>query len=89
MAKVPLVFVEWDDAWGDKEDEVTLESVASSHKPTKVLTVGWLVYEDEAGISIFNETYEGKYRGRTFIPRGMNPKVIPVKKSRKKKEAPQ
>jgi hypothetical protein len=93
MADFPLVTVEWNDAWGSKDDEVTLEDVASSHKPTIVRTIGWLVYEDAEGVSVFNETYEGKYRGRTFIPRAMiRPDgiqlIVPRKRARKPKSPP-
>jgi hypothetical protein len=88
MIDFPLVCVMWDDAWGSKEDEVTLEDVGLSHKPTIVTTVGWLVHQDDAGLSIFNEKYENKFRGRTFIPAALVKSVTPVIKPRKRKEVP-
>lgn len=78
-----LVAVEWNDAWHNKEDEVKLEDVATSHIPTRVTTVGWLLLNDDEGVSVFNETYEGKYRGRTFIPKPMVISINPVIKPRK------
>lgn len=91
MVTFPLVKIEWDDAWGSKDDEVTLEDVTFSHKPTIVTTVGWLVHQDAAGVSLFNERYENKFRGRTFIPAALIKSIEPVIKPRprKKKEVPE
>ena len=87
MTKLPLVIVEWDDAWTD-EQTVTLEDVRASHKPMVVTTIGWLLLEDEVGVSLANEFYGGTYRGRTFILRSMVKSVTPyvLTKPRKKKE---
>lgn len=87
-----LVMVTWEDAWAKKSDEVTLEDVASSHVPTVVQTIGWLLLNDDRGVSIANEHYEGTYRGRTFIPKAMvthiEPLVAPRRSRRKASEPP-
>jgi hypothetical protein len=70
VTNLPLVLVEWDDAWIN-EVSVTLEDVGASHKPTTVHTLGWLLREDDVGVSLANEHYDATYRGRTFIPRAM------------------
>ena len=68
---VPLVVVKWQDAWTN-ELGVTLEDVGASHKPMPVTTIGWLLKDDEVGISLANEYFDdGSYRGRTFILRSM------------------
>ena len=64
----PLVVVEWDDAWVNAEEPVSPADVTASHKPTVVRTIGWLLRQDEAGVSLANEHYENLYRGRSFIP---------------------
>lgn len=74
-----LVLVEWDDAWQDQENFTSAHGISLSHHPMKVQTLGWLVHEDDTGISIVNErnNEDGAevYRGRTFIPRAMVRKV--------------
>lgn len=70
-----LVVVEWDDAWQDQENFASAHGISLTHHPMAVRTLGWLVQEDEAGVSIVNEKSEQDgsevYRGRTFIPRAM------------------
>lgn len=70
---LPLVMVSWNDAWIRAEEPVTLPDVAATHKPMLIHTLGYLLREDEHGVSLANEYYdeEGTYRGRTFIPRAM------------------
>jgi hypothetical protein len=64
-----LVVVRWNDAWVDGTDPVSLADAAATHKPKVIETLGWILKEDEVGISIANEHYadEETYRGRTFI----------------------
>lgn len=85
----PFVAVEWDDAWGDMHEIITPEEVGTKHKPTKMETRGWLLRDDERGLSIFNERCldegDNSYRGRTFIPRAMVKKVKVISKTRKKR----
>src|SRR5947207_2861974 len=71
LMKAPLVVVEWDDAWTN-EMGVTLEDARASHKPMPVRTIGWLLIDDEVGVSLANEYFDdGSFRGRTFILRCM------------------
>lgn len=85
---LPLVLVEWNDAWGKGEEPVTLSDVAATHQPTVIHTLGWVLLEDEDGISLANEYYLDTYRGRTFIPRVLVRSVTPfsLTKPRKRKE---
>ena len=71
----------WNDAW-IRESPVTLEDVGASHEPEVVTTIGWVLRDDEIGISLANEYYDNTYRGRTFIPRGMVKSVTPYKLTR-------
>lgn len=73
MTKVPFAIVVWDDAHGSATEDVTIEAL--DHTPMVMTTVGWLLREDERGVSVANERCEegGKmvYRGHTFIPKAM------------------
>jgi hypothetical protein len=68
--KLPLVLVEWDDAWTDHEP-ITEYAAGIAHGPERLRTLGWVLKEDDVGITVVNEFYGDEYRGRTFIPRGM------------------
>lgn len=89
-----LVVIEWLDAWADQENFATAHGILSTHEPMPVQTIGWLIQDDETGISVVNEqsTQDGHdvFRGRTFIPRAMIKIVTAynLTKPRKKKEAP-
>lgn len=89
VPKLPLVLAIWKDANTGNDDVVTLENVTTYHKPTLVNTLGWLVHEDEEGLTIVNEFYDDAFRGRTFIYRPMLVKLIQFKlvKSRHKNNA--
>jgi hypothetical protein len=72
-----LVAVAWDDAHS------TIQSAYAEHElphaPVAILTLGWLLKEDEAGVSLANEfCSDGTWRGVTFIPRGMLRKMTHV-----------
>jgi hypothetical protein len=84
---LPLVVVEWDDAW-QSETPATLAHFV--HKPERITTIGWLMKNDEIGVQLANEFYDETYRGRTFIPRAMVVKVTAFRlsKQRVKKEKP-
>lgn len=69
--KLPLVLVEWDDAWVRADEPITMADVGSTHQPMVIHTLGWLLRDDDKGISLANEYYDETYRGRTFIPRAM------------------
>lgn len=81
---LPLVVVEWLDAWV-KEEGVVLDDVRSSHTPTLVTTIGWCLLHDEVGISLANEYYDSTFRGRTFIPAAMIKSVRPFKLAKPRK----
>lgn len=78
---LPLVVVTWNDAW-TKEDGVAIDDVRMHHAPIVVTTIGYLLLQDEVGVSIANEYYDDIYRGRTFIPGGMVRSVTPYKLSK-------
>lgn len=82
--KLPFVMVEWNDAWIDGNDPVSLGEVKVEHKPKVIETWGRLLHDDEVGVSIANERYkdEDVYRGRTFIPRAMIISVTKVNVSK-------
>lgn len=87
MSEVTLMKVLWFDAWADASDMVTVHDAHEKHKAALMETLGWLVVDNEAGVSIFNERCLDKgdesYRSRTFIPRAMIKSVLPVVKPRK------
>jgi hypothetical protein len=77
----------WDDAWTN-ENAVSLQDVGHTHKPEVITTLGWLLKQDDTGVSLANEFYAETYRGRTFIPAPMIKSILPFKlsKTRPKKE---
>lgn len=83
-----LVVVKWADAWTESDQPVSADDVRLHHAPTEVETIGWLLHQDDAGISLANERYDLSYRGRTFIPRGMVLSVTPFTLSRPRQKKP-
>lgn len=71
----PFVSVIWYDAWADAADSIGEREHDNKHKATLMETRGWILRDDEVGVSIFNERCLDKgdelYRSRTFIPRAM------------------
>ena len=69
----------WNDAQGSATTVISKSSIDEKHKPIVMETMGWVLRDDEQGISICNERYteEGElsYRGHTFIPRSLIVKV--------------
>lgn len=93
LIELPFVSILWDDAWIDTEEFVTIPSVHIKHKPMPVETRGWLLIDDDKGVSVANERCledEGSYRGRTFIPRAMitSMEVLKTVKPRKPRKPP-
>ncbi len=86
---LPLMVVEWDDAHVEADVPINLDTVRDSHKPTVVTAIGWLLREDEVGVSIANEFYESCYRGRTFIPSAMIRSATRVRLSKPRVKKPQ
>lgn len=83
-----LVSVRWADAHASAASSLTLTDVGDVHKPSIMETTGWLLKDDEVGISLAYERSldEGdeSFRGYTFIPRGMVLACEPVIKVRKR-----
>jgi hypothetical protein len=84
-----LVVVEWWDAWADVDGFATIHGVHQTHRPMLIQTIGWLLQDDDTGVSLANEqsTEDGQqtWRGRTFVPRGMVQSVSPFKAERAKR----
>jgi hypothetical protein len=92
ITDLPLVIVRWDDAQSSSVKVITEnDPVTNYHAPAVMETLGWLLRDDEKGVSIANEVYRDEgvrhYRGHTFIPRGMNPIVTNVSVKRSQKRA--
>lgn len=88
-----LVSCSWKDAWSDEENFQTTHGVALTHGPMIVTTIGWLLKDDEVGVSIANEKSvqddgEVVYRGRTFIPKEMLISITPFKLAKPRKVKP-
>ena len=86
MTRLPLVVLEWDDAW-TTETPATLDGHLV-HKPERVTTIGWLLKDDAVGVQLANEFYDETYRGRTFVPRAMVVKMTPFKLTKPRTEKP-
>lgn len=86
MDEKSLVIVTWHDAWADQDNFASAHGMAQTHEPMVVHTLGWIVHDDDKGLSVVNEmsNEDGKaiYRGRTFIPRAMVQKVTPYQLSK-------
>ena len=69
----------WNDPQGSSTDVINSANLQAKHKPILMETMGWIIRDDEAGISICNERYqengEWQYRGHTFIIRSLVTKV--------------
>lgn len=88
MPAPELVRLIWLDAWVDGNEPINLDEAHTKHRPLQITTLGWLIYEDDTGVSVANEHYVDDngwdvYRGRTFVPRGMVVSCEPLKKPRK------
>ena len=84
------VILEWDDAQGGATKAFTRDQ--PPHEAIIMTTLGWLIKENEIGVTIATEVYleDGieYFRGHTFVPHGMVRSVTPFKltKIRKPKE---
>ena len=74
-----LVTVTWHDAQANATREY---AKARDHAPVVMYTVGWLMDDDEIGVSVccerFHEDGQWSYRGHTFVPKGMVVKIEPI-----------
>jgi len=82
--------VTWEDAWCDGVDDVTFENVGDKHKPVLMITRGWVLIDNDIGVSMFYEKQADStsYRGRTFIPKGMIKSIEDFPRIRKRKPKP-
>ena len=77
--KQRYVQVVWSDAYADKPSKAwTVDEITHEDKDNlPVVTRGWLLKEDDKGVSLAPETYystedqKWQYRGRTFILKSM------------------
>lgn len=80
----------WEDAQGSATTIISKSSIEEKHKPIVMETMGWIVRDDEKGISICNERYtedgEVQFRGHTFVPRSLIVKVSKARSSRRSVE---
>ena len=78
----PVVVVRWNDAQSSAT-KVYTENDPSYHAPVIMETLGWLMRDDETGVSIMNEVFaeDGtkNYRGHTFVPRALVISVTPYR----------
>lgn len=79
LPDLPLVVVEWDDAWAIADTPATPDEARLTHRPEPVTTIGWVLHQDEVGIQVANEFYDNSYRGRTFILAQLIRSVTPYK----------
>lgn len=88
-----LVCVHWLDADASSPtDAYHDDEIDAVHKTTPVESYGLLLRDNNTGVTLMTEFYEGEkhtFRGRTFIPREMIVKVellLPIPVSRKMKK---
>jgi hypothetical protein len=81
-----VVAVVWQDAHFNTDESDASDTV---HRPWIYVTVGILVKSDQTGVTVAqDEGEDGKYRSRTFVPRGMivdEWTVGPVKRKTRRK----
>jgi hypothetical protein len=79
-------FVFWDDAHSlHATDVVNINDLSKLHGAIPVVTSGWILQDDEHGVSIGGESCgDGDYRNSTFILRAMIHDIWYVKVPRKK-----
>jgi hypothetical protein len=92
VSKPYLAELVWDDAHGSAIDYITLADAHMKHCPIVMQTVGWVLIDDDKGVSIANERCledgEECYRGRTFVLRSMVRSLTPFNKPRKSRKQP-
>ena len=80
---------QWTDSHGGGNEQYDASSVP--HAPLIVETVGWLLRDDQAGVSVASEFIPEttNYRAYTFVPRGMvlEMKAVGVPRARRKKDS--
>jgi hypothetical protein len=91
VAEPTFCILVWDDAHGKGADYVSHSTLHESHRPTVMQTLGWVLRDDEVGVSIANERCmddgEDYYRGYTFVPRSLVKSLTPFALSRPRRKA--
>ena len=83
-----LVKVVWTDAHASVQQEMTLDEIAQEVSCVYD-SYGILVRIDEVTVAVAaDQRDDGRYRGITFIPRGMVVSVNPIRPRRKRKPKP-
>lgn len=69
----PIAIIEWHDAHARNQAvEYDESEILQVHRPEPCLTLGLVIRDDAAGVSLYNEeTGPDSIRGLSFIPRGM------------------
>lgn len=81
-----LVEVIWDDAHADLM-EASQSDLEDFHQAAVMHTIGWLLRDDEKGVTVANEECpaDQTHRGRTFIPRPLVHSIRTIKGGRSSK----
>lgn len=93
LVNKPIVIVRWNDAQSSATHVFKEGEDMNYHKPMVMETLGWLLKDDEQGVSVMNEAFseEGlNYHGHTFVPRSLilSTEVVKAQRKRKVKEVP-
>lgn len=88
-----FVIVLWNDAWMDATEPITLADVEVRHKPLLVKSFGWLLKDDDVGVTIASERYLDNvehdiFRAASFIPKAMIQSITPVSLSKFRQKKP-
>lgn len=87
MSEPRFVTVVWSDAYADGVEDVTIEHAKEKHRPIVMETRGYMLVDDEVGVSLFHERCreDNTFRGRTFILRQnvISVEDFPTKRKRK------
>ncbi len=78
--KYPLVYVEWADHFSSAEWHEVADIV---HTPLFCLSVGWLLKDNEEGITLITSISDGQVGGTTFIMRPCIKKCSVLRKAPK------
>lgn len=87
--KLPYCACAWSDAHSPAATDVyNLSSIGDIHGSMTIVTSGWLLRQDDAGVTLASEWCGGDdFRGITHVPAGMVREVvmIPIPKPKKKR----
>jgi len=86
-----LVQVVWHDANSPASTDIfDATDLKTAHTTMPVVTVGWLLRDDEQGVTLAGEWFSGTtdFRGLTFVPRALVGEVTEVKVPRLRTRKP-